>query len=175
METSVSIADEIIRLQELQESGALTAQEFAEAKTKILAAEDPAVRSASDNALHLEIQRLKIQNEIIRLDQEWETERRQYMMHGKNGSSYIPNLGDSVVMSSLLVLLGIGLCFAHPNNHQHNSLLAVGILSILIGLWSGVVGCTKASRYEQAYEQYQQGRTTLTAKLDKQCANKSEP
>ncbi len=166
----MSITDEFARLQELHESGALTESEFTAAKAKVLTeGGGPAAQNAG---LQRDVRRLGVQNQILQLDQDWEKERREYMAYGKHGDSFIPTFGSSIIQAAMLFIVGLVFCMLMLNpNHPHPEKDAIfpilGIPLMITGVWVGVNGCTKASRYEQAEARYQQRRAELTDQLNR--------
>jgi len=164
----MSITDEFSKLQDLNESGALTDAEFAEAKAKVLVDGTESVPEASDSgALHREVEQLKIQNEMIRLDQDWEKQRDNLMLVGKGGGRTIPSRersGMATIIISIMGLLTLGLSAAVP----HAGLLSFcGIGLIIMGIMAGISGASRADKYQKASDQYEQCRSELQAQLDK--------
>src|SRR5262245_39381991 len=88
--TPMNIADELRKLQDLHRSGVLTDEEFATAKAAVLAGNTTDDRAGNEPAMHAHLEEIKLQNEVARLDREWELEREQYMVAGKYGYRYIP-------------------------------------------------------------------------------------
>ena len=154
----MSITEEFTQLQALHDSGTLSDQEFTAAKAKVLTAESPA---ASEGALQEEIQQLKIQNAIIRLDQDWEVEREYYLVRGKDGSRLVPTVSGTIndliligIVSVLLIVLGAAL-------PPVRILVLAGALLLAIRLPSIQSNYNKATAYEQAEEAYRQQRNAL--------------
>ncbi len=96
----MSISDELMKLDELRRSGAISADEFELAKRKILEAPQDMYRSDALNEL-------KAQNELAQLDREWELERESYMVTGKYGHRHIPGKASSLLGGLFVVGFGI--------------------------------------------------------------------
>jgi hypothetical protein len=159
----MSITDEFTQLQALHENGTLSDEEFTAAKAKVLTADSPA---ASDGALQVEIQQLKLQNEIIRLDQDWEVEREYYLVRGKDGSRLVPTASgtiNDVILICIISVLLIALGAAVPHVRI---LVLVGALLLAIGLSAIQSNYNKAIAYDQAEERYRQQRNELTNQLN---------
>src|SRR5437868_159166 len=101
----MSIADELGKLEELRRSGALTDEEFARAKARVLAGD--AVPRPEDDTLRDHLAELKRENEVARLDREWQIERERYQMTGRSGYRYTPSKASSVFMGLAIVGFGI--------------------------------------------------------------------
>jgi hypothetical protein len=67
----MNIADELRKLQALHHSGALTDDEFAAAKAAVLAGQARGEESAGEQAMQRQLDELKLENELARLDREW--------------------------------------------------------------------------------------------------------
>jgi hypothetical protein len=94
-DSAMSISEEINKLQQLHNSGAMTAQEFAAAKAAVLAA-------ANTPGTANDLERMKIENELARLDRDWDFDRDKYMMSRNRGRRYIPtrSAASSMVLCS---------------------------------------------------------------------------
>jgi len=160
----MSIADELRKLQDLHRTGALTDEEFAAAKAAVLAGGRPG--SAPGEALQGHIELIERQNEVARLDREWQSERERYMVAGRYGYRYIPTRGMSVlggvaitafgilwtVMAASMVGLAGGVFALFP---------LFGVLFTLMGIGVSVYSYTKAGQYEAAERAYRQRRARL--------------
>jgi hypothetical protein len=173
----MSIADELRKLEELRRSGALTDEEFAQAKARVLAG-DPGPRP-DDETLRNHLAELKLENELARLDREWQVERERYQMTGRGGYRYTPSRASSVVMG--LVVVGFGILWtitaasmAHGFPDGPAALFPLaGLLFILAGVVVSVFSFWRASQYEEALQRYQRRRARLLAGDDE--AEEDEP
>src|SRR5579883_2910582 len=86
----MSIADELMKLEDLRRSGALSDAEFARAKEAVLAgrsgvADDPAGA-------------LRGEAELARIDREWALERENYLVSGRYGwGRHVPTTWEGVL------------------------------------------------------------------------------
>lgn len=114
----MDLVDELEKLSELYSRGALSEEEFSRAKAVLLAGgsagTEPSGRdgSASPNQLGSAgaMAAIRDEQELARLDRDWEREREPYMIRGRYGSSHVPGAGD-VVGPVLVGLFGIFWCF----------------------------------------------------------------
>jgi Short C-terminal domain len=88
----MSLADELAKLEDLRRSGALTDAEFARAKAKLLAGDAPASDAVAEG-LAAQLAETRYQNELERIDREWQIEREKYMVADKYGRRHIPTTG----------------------------------------------------------------------------------
>jgi hypothetical protein len=93
----MGIADELAKLEELRRQGALSESEFAKAKAAVLGGAQTALPPESlGRHLSDELAEVKYQNEIARIDREWEMERVQYLITNRYGRSQVPTQGLGV-------------------------------------------------------------------------------
>ncbi len=159
----MSISDEFAKLQTLHENGTLTDAEFAEAKAKVLAGGQPQAIKQTD-AVHQDIQRLQVQDEILRLDQTWAAEREDYMLR-RYGARIVPTVSgssSSAIYASIVfvIFIVVGICLP-----RGEFLSGMGLLGIIASIISGFRGAAKADIYNTAYEKYQQKRDELAEQL----------
>ena len=147
----MSIADELQKIEEMYARGTLTAGEFAAAKAKLLVAEDE-----TQAALHQ-------RSALARLDLEWQKERRQYMVSGRNGVLSIPN--ETLSLLSGLFLGGIGLWWLF-GEHSTAYYPLYGLISLLAGMRVALTGYLKAENYRKAERRYQEKRARLLTEPD---------
>ncbi len=161
----MSLADELERLQALHDSGTLTDSEFADAKAKVLAENQPSATVAS-SGVQRDLRRLQIQNEILSLDQSWSDEREDYMLHGRYGSRSVPNESSSMSAAVFLCVLFLIVGIVGASISGGTPIVVMSVLGFLGGIWCGFYYSAKAGIYDAAYEQYQQERRDLTDQLE---------
>ena len=159
----MSLPEEIEKLQRLRQSGALTDEEFAQAKAAVLNASMDA-RPEPSPASEEHLRTIELQNELARLDREWDMEREQYMSTTKYGKRYVPTEGGSIGGAVFTVVFGgIWTTFA-ASIGAPGFFLLFGILFMALGVGAGISSFPKADAYRQAHERYQQRRAHLLAK-----------
>lgn len=157
----MNIADEIRKLHELRQSGALTDEEFATAKAAVLA-QGAAAEAEPPIQAHLE--EIKRQNEVAELDRQWALERERYMVTGRHGHGYgneIPSQGMSVLGGVFIVGFGLLWTILAASIGAPVFFPLFGVLFILFGIGASVHAYTKATEYEQAQKRYQRRRAQL--------------
>ena len=118
--------------------------------TEVLAALQ---QQTSEMAADLDV--IRRQNEIERLDREWQMRRESLMISGKNGRSEPSFVGGAfgVVIGAIG---GIAILAAAPAPMN-----LFGLLFLLIGVGTGMVSIAKASEWQRAEESYRRQRETL--------------
>jgi hypothetical protein len=161
----MNIADELRKLQDLHQSGALTDDEFATAKAAVLSGRGSTAEPAKDQVMQEHLEEIKLQNEVARIDREWGMERERYMVAGgRYGQRYVPNRPMSVVGGIIIVGFGIfwTVMAASIAGGFGGGPAAIfpcfGILFILAGVAMSIYSYSKAVQYEQAYEAYRRRR-----------------
>jgi hypothetical protein len=159
----MSIADEIRKLQELHQAGALTDTEFAQAKARVLAGQPGATQGEQ---LRDELAGLRRQQALDRLDREWDHERERYLFTSRYGNRYTPSKGNAVAQAAGLVAFGVLVAFMPAL--MFGGLGAMNWLFALLGAVAASVGASialftyaRASQYEHAYKHYQRTRALL--------------
>lgn len=163
----MNIADELRKLEELHQRGTLTDAEFAAAKASVLAGSREH-RPFDDEIVQKQLEELKLQNAVSRLDREWELERERYMVAGRYGYRYVPNRAMSIVGGVLIVGFGVfwtagASAIAGGFDGVFSLFPLFGILFIVTGIGMSIYSYSKASQYERAYQDYQQRRADLLA------------
>ncbi|MFM7073878.1 MAG: hypothetical protein ACKO38_19000 [Planctomycetota bacterium] len=156
----MTIADDLWKLDELRRNGSISHEEFELAKR--LALDGPQDASRSE-----QLEELKVQNEIAQLDREWEMERKNYMVEGRNGSRYLPGKASSVIGGVIVVAFGIfwTVTSAFLNGFGRPDFSGFfpwfGVVFTLFGVSVSIHAFMKAGRYEEARQRYQRCRREL--------------
>jgi hypothetical protein len=135
-----------------------------------------------------DLETIRLQNEIERLDREWEIEREKYRVQGSRGSSSLPTSGTAVmavigaIVAVLFLLFWIsiaasmfgGISFGEPSGFPGGSspfgsiglcfplFGGVALILVIIGV---VTNVSKASGYSQAEQEYLRKREALIRSL----------
>lgn len=159
----MTIADELWKLDELRRNGAISHDEFELAKRKSLEGSQDAGRSA-------QLEEIKLQNQIAQLDREWELERENYLVAGRNGYQSIPEKSSCVIGGVFIVAFGIFWTVTSAYSTGFGRDGAIGLfpwLGVFFSIFGGglsIHAFLKASRYEKARQGYQRKRREM---LDK--------
>ena len=113
----------------------------------------------SDRPEHLDCQ-----NELARIDREWDTERRRYMVTSRYGRQYVPSAAGAVIMGAVAVGVGLvwtvmALDIAAAAPGGFGAVLALfGVVFIAAGAGLSIHQFNKARRYQAAYAAYRRRR-----------------
>lgn len=158
----MNIADQIEQLQTLYTQGALTAEEFSQAKAALLDRVPAESQGAAPDELCQEVADLRLQNKLLRLDRSWEQERETYMIRDRSGS-HIPTEKLSIVSGGTITLAGlipIFMSFMGPSKLEG---FLIGVPIIIGGIARGLYIHDKAKMYQQAEQRYSEYRQELSS------------
>ena len=128
---------------------------------------DPAWREIADRLDYLERQ-----NELARVDREWDMERERYMQYSRHGRRSVPpSTTNSIVGGVVFGVLGlgmiaVGLVAAVGAQSAGGLACAVpGVIFVAVGALAGVVGYNQARQYQRAYQHYLDRRAAVTGEI----------
>jgi hypothetical protein len=181
----MNLADELAKLEELRRSGALSQAEFTQAKALLLNPPSPP-QSSLGEVLAGHLEEVHEQNELARIDREWELEREKYMVADRYGRRQVPTTGGSIIGGVIVVGFGIfwtiiASCmalFATTQLMEHDSQMpgsgpppflpvifwgmpCFGVAFVIGGFLMCRNAYNKAIQFEKAYQRYQQRRAAF--------------
>lgn len=173
----MNIADELKKLEELRWNGTLTDAEFAQAKAALLARLVPPPLPSAEPAgvaehLGEQLAEVRYQNELARIDREWEQEKERYTVPGQHGRREIPTAGAGVgggivigVFGVIWTAMAVAITGSAPNFGPFAiAKLAFPLFGVLFtagGIWMGIHVYRKADAYNKAFAAYQQRRAAV--------------
>jgi hypothetical protein len=168
----MGIADELQKLEQLHRRGSLSDEEFAKAKTALLA--DPSGPADRELGEHLSAQLADVRSEqeLARIDREWELERQQYLVADRYGLRRVPTTGMGIgvavvggVFGALWTVMATAITSAAPDFGPFSIAKVVfpllGVVFIVAAVGMGVYVHSRALKYEEAFRAYRARRTTL--------------
>jgi hypothetical protein len=112
-----------------------------------------------------------LQNQIAQLDRQWEIERKDYMIRGKHGHSYVPGKASSIIGGGVIICFGLfwtlmatSITSRGPDSFSFFPLF--GVLFILFGIGISTHAHLKAEKHDVAKRRYQQRRQQLLKSQD---------
>jgi hypothetical protein len=168
----MSIADDLFKLEELRRTGALSEAEFAKAKAAILSGSSPAPEAPLGQHLADQLAEVKYQNELARIDREWEMEREQYLIRDRYGATHVPTQGMGVgaavvggVFGVFWTIMAIAITGSAPDVGPFSIARIIfplfGVLFTVAAIAYGINCTARAAKYQQAYEAYQARRADV--------------
>jgi len=154
----MELVEQLQQLQELREKGALSEEEFQQAK-QVLLAGTPPMKVETTPEREESLARLQREAEVARIDREWDYQREQYMVRGKYGNRYYPSRFAgiaSMVIGTLFGLIWIGVSLG---SNAPTFFPLIGIVVIVAGIANGVASFSKADSLQEAEEEYRNRRS----------------
>jgi hypothetical protein len=156
----MSLADELEKLDQLRRNGSLSDDEFARAKARLL--DDP----PADAPLGEHLAEVRHQNELARIDREWQIEREQYLITGRYGRREVPTAAmgwTTAVFGGVFGLFWTVLAFTITSGAPNDGPFAIakvifplfGVGFIAVAIAWGVYCASRAEKYQAAYRAYQ--------------------
>ena len=115
--------------------------------------------------METELRRLKMANDLNQIDDDWQSEREQYLIRDKNGSTSEPTVEGAMLQGGLIAGIGgLGTCvvagMSGASDMGSITLLLVVVFGGL-GLATGGYIWWKARNYKQAYSDYMSRREAV--------------
>jgi hypothetical protein len=163
-----NFADELKKLEALRWNGTLTDAEFERAKAALFAQ----LPTDDVSKLEAELAELRAENELARIDREWDAEREQYLLRDKCGNKQVPTVNGSIVLSAVAAVFGVfWTVFTVSITNRGPDFGAfsvakvlfplVGITITIVAVVMGFWGANKAKEYEKAHAAYQARRAAV--------------
>ena len=127
--------------------------------TKVLEALDQRT-----TALAKDVEILKLQNNLERLDREWATESQSYMSRSKNGVLSEPTVEGTGFQLFIIILIGLGLVVGAGVSGE----VVLALFGVLVLVFGGLVGNSeyaRAQEYQQRKQSFRCEREALSAKI----------
>jgi hypothetical protein len=155
----MGIGDELQHIQDLHEQGALTEQEFSDAKSRAIGG--TLMRQADDIA---DLQRRQSTSSWLeQIDRDWNAELQEYLVRGRGGTQIVPTKSMAVRNTLPNGIVGITLLVVAAFFHGISILFPIlGLSNLMIGIGLGMWIWSKAQRYDNAFASYLHRRNALT-------------
>jgi len=162
----MSLADELTKLNELRFSGALSDAEFEKAKAALLGG-SPAANIDND-----QLAAVLRENELARIDREWELERQRYLIRNGYGFRQVPTAGVGIaaavvggVFGTLWTIVAIAITSRAPNFGPFSVVKVIfplfGVFFTVFGITMGVYIYRRANLYDERFREYQARRASV--------------
>ena len=111
-----------------------------------------------------DVETLKLQNQLERLDREWMMEREQYLVRGKHGGRHLPS--KTGVMIMLVFVVGFGIFWMASAARIGFVPAIFGVFFIGFAVVTFVTMFSKADQYERRRRTYEAERRRLLRAVD---------
>jgi len=115
-----------------------------------------------------DIKVLKLENELERLDREWESVRQAMMIRGKNGSISEPSATSSTFGGIVAIVIGVVWMIFTSATPAMAIFPMFGLVFIGAGIFGMISGNGKASEFEGLRSHYQARRGQLILQIHKE-------
>jgi hypothetical protein len=165
----MSLADDLMKLEDLRRSGALTEVEFAQAKLALLDGTRAEPAAPVADLLADQLAETRRQNDLAEIDRAWQIEREQYLVADRYGRRHVPTvgygLGGAVVVGVFGVFWTI-MAFAITSGGPDEGPFGLakvffplfGVVFTVAGIGYGIYSASKAEQYQKAFKAYQERR-----------------
>lgn len=109
---------------------------------------------------------IELQNDLERLDREWDIRRESFMVRGKNGNRYIPGVASSAAVGVVAAIFGMVVLSRVGSGPGGGMFTIFGMIFIVVAIFSSITGVTKANAHREAESAYESERDDLIAKID---------
>jgi len=172
-ENDMGLVDELQRLEELYRNGTLNDDEFTLAKAKLLSGQNASSNAPVAQHLADQLSEVRYQNELARIDREWEIEKEQYMITGQYGRRRIPTeamgIGTAVgggIFGFLWLIMAVSMTSNAPDFGGFGVAKVIfplfGVAFIIGAIGYGIHVYNKALKYNEAFAAFQARRAAVT-------------
>lgn len=110
-----------------------------------------------------DVEAIKKQGEMERLDREWERQRSLYLVQDKRGNVRMPGSAGSLIGAGIAAGGGVIWTIFATSIGAPWFFCLFGVVFIIIAIAGGINGMMKASQYEQALRRYEAQRRHIAA------------
>lgn len=108
---------------------------------------------------------IEIQNDLERLDRDWQSQSSGLMVRDKNGGISEPSQASSMIAGFLMIAAGIWIIFA---SSMGAPAVLFGLVFIGFAIFTIISGTTKASTFQNLRDRYEQDRRVLLSRLERE-------
>jgi LSD1 subclass zinc finger protein len=130
------------------------------AYTEILESIDQRTEQIADN-----VEAIRWQNELERLDREWMIRRDSLMVTDKHGGRHVPGGGGALIGSIIAGVFGVIWTVAATSGGAPGFFTLFGIVFVVAAIGGGVYSVAKAGQYQEAEAAYNRQRGELLRKM----------
>jgi hypothetical protein len=167
----MGLADELERLEDLHHRGALNDVEFEQAKLHVISESTRLDGVQSNPSQDLNLKDVHRQNELARIDREWQLAREAFYVAGRHGHRYLPSIAGGYTAALIAGVFGIfwtvmaiSITSMAPDIGPFAMVKIAfplfGVIFTAGGVLAGVNMIAKANRYQEAEAEYQKRRSS---------------
>jgi DNA-directed RNA polymerase subunit RPC12/RpoP len=114
---------------------------------------------------------IELQNDLERLDREWDNQRQGYLVRGKNGHVSEPSSVGTIIAGVIAIVFGIFWIGFTRSMGAPGFFSLFGLVFIGAAVFGMVIGTSKAKTYQNGLHQYEFQRQRLVARLERERGN----
>jgi hypothetical protein len=111
---------------------------------------------------------IELQNDLERLDREWDNQRTSLLVRGKNGHVSEPSSTGSMVGGIIMIVFGVFWMSMVSSMHAPSFFPLFGLLFIGIAIFNMIHGTTKAGAYQSQLGDYEARRRQLIDRIEQE-------
>lgn len=165
----MSLVDELAKLEQLHRSGALSDNEFSQAKAALLNQATAGAEQSHGEHLADHLAEVHYQNELAQIDREWQIERQQHLIRGRFGAVQEPSAGMGIgvavgggLFGTFWLIMAVAITAVMPDFGPFSAAKVifplVGVLFIGVAIGFGIYVYSRAQKYQQAFAAYKERR-----------------
>jgi hypothetical protein len=108
-----------------------------------------------------DVEAIRRQNEVERLDREWQMRREQLMVRGEDGGASIPSAVGGLVGGLIAAAFGIFFAVTASRDGAPAIFPIFGVVFVLVGIGGAIASVGKAAQYRDAEQRYRRQRARL--------------
>lgn len=136
--------------------------------TKLLEALDQRTESMARD-----IRVLKLENELERLDRDWEATRQAMLVRGKHGSVSEPSATNATFGGVITIVAGLAWMIFTAASPAPAIFPMFGLVIVAVGIYGMISGNGKASEFEGLRSRYQMRRGQLISQIEQEKRRKA--
>ena len=109
---------------------------------------------------------IELQNDLARMDREWEQRRESFMVTGKHGHRSLPSTAGSTIGGVVAVVFGIIWMGAAGSMGAPLPFVLFGVVFVGFAIFNAVRGFSKASAHDSAEAYHQSRRAELMRRIE---------
>jgi DNA-directed RNA polymerase subunit RPC12/RpoP len=114
---------------------------------------------------------IELQNDLERLDREWDNQRQGYLVRGKNGHVSEPSSVGTIIAGVIAIVFGIFWMGFTGSMGAPGFFSLFGLVFIGAAVFGMIIGTSKAKAYQNGLHQYEFHRQRLVARLERERGN----
>jgi hypothetical protein len=123
--------------------------------------------SRNTEKMSSDLEVIRLQNDLERIDREWQMKRQGLMTHNKNGGESEPSIGGAVVGGGIAIVFGVIWMIGAFSMEAPFVFPLFGFVFISIAFWNIVSSVNKSNEYESLKRQYESQRSAFLEKMEK--------